>query len=85
MARTLSEILQDADKSTNIQELITLWNEIANKKKQYALVELYNAKEHISELALKCEGSDFDKGNFYWFLRGGNKQQELILENKNGR
>lgn len=69
MARTISEILIDADKSIGLQSLIDLWNEIAQNKYKYPLVEIRFANEHIRELALKCKGEDFEKGKFYMALK----------------
>lgn len=66
--RTITEILKDADTTNDLQSLINLWNEIANNKKKYPLVQIWRAMEYISELALTSNGSDFDKGKFYHFL-----------------
>jgi hypothetical protein len=68
MARTLTEILKDADEATDLQVLIDLWNEIANNKYKFPLTELWYANEHIRELALKVEGADIAKGHFYHTL-----------------
>ena len=68
MMRTLTEILKDADKATELQALIDLWNEIANNKYKYPLTELWFANEHIRELALKVKGADIAKGHFYHTL-----------------
>lgn len=68
MNRTLTEILKDADNVTELQTLIDLWNEIANNKYSYSLIEIRFANEHIRELALKAEGSDFQKGHFYYTM-----------------
>ena len=69
MKRTLTEILKDADKATELQVLIDLWNEIANNKKQYPLTEIWFANEYIRELALKSNGQDIEKGKFYYELK----------------
>lgn len=68
MARSVSEILKDADSEKDLQGLVNLWNEIANNKYEYPLVELHFANEHIRELALKSYGSDIQKGHFYMSL-----------------
>ena len=68
MARTLTEILKDADKATDLQALIGLWNEIANNKYKYPLVQIWYANEHIRELSLKVDGADIDKGHFWHTL-----------------
>ena len=65
MARNLEEIIEDAQKSTEIEELINLWNEIVLHKYEYALNEIYDANKKIRELALKSNGSDYEKGHFY--------------------
>ncbi len=70
MARTISEILKEADATNDLQGLINLWNEIVNNKKKYPLVEIWFAKEHIRELALNSDGEDFAKGRFYMHLNG---------------
>ena len=68
MNRTLTEILKDADNATELQALIDLWNEIADNKYNYPLIEIRFANEHIRELALKADGSDFQKGHFYYTM-----------------
>ncbi len=77
MSRSITEILKDADSSTDLQVLINLWNEIANNKYKYPLVEIQFANEHIRELALTSNGQDIDKGKFYMDLKsqlsGGQK------------
>lgn len=70
MARTITEILVDADAAKYLQELIDLWNEIAKNKKQYPLNQIWFANEHIRELALKSRGADIHKGKFYLSLIG---------------
>ncbi len=65
MARTLTEILKDADKATDLQSLIDLWNEIANNKHKYPLVQIWYANEHIRELTLNINGADIAKGHFW--------------------
>jgi hypothetical protein len=47
MARTLTQILKDADSATD------LWNEIAENKYEYPLIQIRFANEHIGQLALK--------------------------------
>lgn len=69
MARKLSEILIDADNAQNLESLIKFWNEIAENKYSYPLVEIRFANEHIRELALKVNGEDFEKGKFYMALK----------------
>lgn len=69
MTRTISEILKDADVTNDLQTLISLWNEIANNKRQYPLTEIWFANEHIRELALNSNGQDIDKGKFYTELK----------------
>ena len=69
MARTITEILKEADLKNDLQDLINLWNEIANNKYQYSLVQIRFANEHIRELALKTNDSDLEKGKFYMSLR----------------
>lgn len=68
MARTLTEILKDADNATDLQQLINLWNEIAENKYEYPLVQIRFANEYISNLALKSNGCDLEKGKFYYTL-----------------
>lgn len=69
MLRTITEILKQADSTTDLQGLINLWNEIANNKKQYPLTDIWNANKHIRELVLKSNGQDIDKGKFYYELK----------------
>lgn len=69
MARSITEILKEADSAENLQSLIDLWNEIATNKYEFPLVQIYYANEHIRNLSLKVEGTDFDKGKFYNELR----------------
>ena len=68
MARNINEILENSDSATELQELIDLWNEIANNKYNYSLVEIQHANVHIRKLALKSNGQDIDKGKFYHCL-----------------
>lgn len=69
MSRTITEILKEADSTNELQDLINLWNEIANNKKQYPLTQILFANEHIRELTLKSTGQDIDKGKFYYELK----------------
>ncbi len=69
MTRTITEILKEADATNDLQDLINLWNEIANNKKKYPLIQIWFANEHIRELALKSNGQDIDKGKFYHELK----------------
>ena len=68
MARNINEILENANSVTELKELIDLWNEIANNKYSYSLVEIRSANEHIRKLALKSNGQDIDKAKFYHCL-----------------
>ena len=68
MVRSINEILENSDLSTELQELIDLWNEIATNKYNYSLVEIRRANEHIRKLALKSNGQDIDKCKFYHCL-----------------
>lgn len=67
--RSLNEILKDADAAGDLQSLINLWNELAENKYQYTLVQIRFANEYIGELALKCQGEDIEKGKFYMTLK----------------
>ncbi len=69
MVRTISEILKEADLATELSQLVTLWNEIAEKKWQYPLVELWFANQHIRGLSLFVEGTDFEIDSFYTRLK----------------
>ena len=73
MKRTLTEILKDADKANELQVLIDLWNEIANNKYNFSLVQIWYANEHIRNLALKVKCEDLDKGKFYTNLKNMHK------------
>ncbi len=64
-ARSITDILKDADNATRLQQLIDLWNEIANNKYQYPLIQIFFANEHIRELVLKLNESDLEQGKFY--------------------
>lgn len=79
MLRTITEILKQADQTSDIQGLICLWNEIANNKRHYPLIEIWFANEYIRELALKSSGDDIEKGHFYFEL----EQQMINHEPKN--
>ncbi len=46
--RTITEILKEADASTDYRKIMALWNEeIIPNKKRYPLIELKFAHEHI--------------------------------------
>lgn len=64
MARTLSEILIEADDATDVSDLINLWNEIAINKYSFCLVEIRFANEHIRSLTQNVKGSEITKWNF---------------------
>lgn len=78
MARTLSEILKDADNTPDLQGLINLWNEIAENKYNYPLVQIRFANEYIGELALKSKGCDLEKGKFYFSLSQMLKNEAVV-------
>lgn len=78
MTRTLNEILQDADRTTNLDGLIALWNELVQNKYKYPLCELYFAAEHIAELTLKSQGSCVEKNLFYRRLTAANKHEQRL-------
>lgn len=65
MARTITEILKEADAAKQLKQLINLWNEIANNKREYPLNQIYFANEHIRDLCLNSKGSDLVKNVFY--------------------
>lgn len=69
MARTITEILKEADQTNELHGLINLWNEIAINKKQYPLNEIWFANKHIREMVLRSNGQDIDKGKFYMELK----------------
>ena len=64
----IKEILNDASNTNDLQTLINLWNEIANNKYEYSLVEIKSANEIIRGMSLKSNGSDLAKGMFYMNL-----------------
>lgn len=69
MPRNITEILTDADTTTELQQLINYWNEIANNKYYYSMSDILKANKHISELALSANGQDIDKSKFYIYLK----------------
>jgi hypothetical protein len=79
--RTIEEILNEANNTNDLQELINLWNEIAKNKKKYALTEILEANAIIRERALKSNGSDFDKGKFYNDLKSQIPDTEFLFKN----
>lgn len=70
--RSINEILKEADSANDLQVLINLWNEIANNKYKYTLVQIWFANEYIRKLALKSNGSDIQIGHFYTTLKSMN-------------
>jgi hypothetical protein len=68
MVRTITEILKEAN-TINLNLLVNLWNEIANNKYKYDLLDIEFARESIMELVLKADGEDINKGKFYTFLK----------------
>lgn len=75
MARTITDILKEADSTNDIEGLINLWNEIANNKYEYPLIQIRFANEHIRELALRSYGEDIEKACFYNELKSQQKEQ----------
>lgn len=51
--RTLSEVLKEADKATCHTDILRLWNEIANNKHSYPVIELDFAEEYLKEICVK--------------------------------
>ncbi|MFD2922027.1 hypothetical protein ACFS6H_20065 [Terrimonas rubra] len=78
MTRTLSQILKEADKKTDLQDLINLWNEIAENKYEYPLIQIRFANEYISQLALSTNGCDLEKGKFYYTLSEMLRNEAII-------
>jgi len=58
--RNITEILKDADKAQDVKYLIDLWNEIADNKYKFPIVEIRFANEHIRELFLRLNEYDLD-------------------------
>lgn len=69
MTREIAEILEEADNTKDFQELINLWNEIANNKKKYPLSQIWYANKYIRKLVFKSNGQDKDKSKFYCELK----------------
>lgn len=49
--RSLTDILKEADKATELSDLSRLWEEIVKNKYRFSLVQLQYAKEHLGRLA----------------------------------
>jgi len=58
--RNITEILKDADKAKELKSSIEFWNEIADNKYKFSLIEIRFANEHIRELILKLNDCDLD-------------------------
>lgn len=69
MVREISIIITEAFTKKDLNSLIELWNEIANNKYNYPLVQIREAKDTISNLALSANGCDLEKSKFYHALR----------------
>ena len=76
--RSLTKILKDADSTKDLQGLINLWNELAENKYDYSLVQIRFAAEYIGELVLKCQGCDLEKGKFYYTLNKMLKNEAVV-------
>ena len=63
--RPISDILKQADLSSDFSILVALWNEVARNKKHYPYHQIYFANEHIRELALKSNAEWEKKFSFY--------------------
>ena len=64
----MNEILKEIDSTNDLQKLIDIWNSIANNKYKYSLDEIDLVVNKIKETVLKSNGSDFDKGRFFFAL-----------------
>ena len=58
MARSLSIILREADAAVELGVLSDLWKELRDNRKQYSLVELEYAAEHMEGLAREMARRD---------------------------
>lgn len=74
--RGLIVILSDVEKSTQLNELISLWNEIATNKYKYSLNQLWFANEKIRKRALIVSGEDIEKCKFYHVLKQMKQQNK---------
>lgn len=72
-------VIKKINQSTTIEELINLWNIVANNKYSYSLVELWDIIDLIKEKSLKVYGRDIDKGKFYNALDKMKTKQNATL------
>ena len=66
--RTLQEICNQAESTTDLQGVVDLWNEIVENKRKYPLTEIHLAREKIMSYALTTNGTDIAKSMFYYDL-----------------
>lgn len=69
MVRKISSIIEEASTEKELDNLIELWDEIANNKYKYTLTEIAEARDKIKNLALVANGSDLKKSKFYYALQ----------------
>jgi len=73
----IEQILNEVVNSTNLNELIGVWNKMAKNKRTYTINELLNAAKVIREKSLTTNGASEEKYSFYREL---SRQYNLLLE-----
>ena len=71
--RTISEILIEADETSDLKVLSDCWKEVVKNKYKYPLVEIEFAREHLNTLARKMaiEDAEIMKPFFDSLFNGG--------------
>ena len=68
--RSISQILIDADNTTELKVLSDCWKEIVKNKYNYPLVQLRFAREHLENLSREMARKDIeDNQDFFDLLR----------------
>lgn len=64
--RSISQILIDADNTTELKVLSGCWKEIVKNKYQYPLVQLRFAREHLENLSREMARKDIEENKEFF-------------------
>jgi hypothetical protein len=74
---SIEQIVKKAKEAKDINDLIIVWNDLANNKYNYSLNNIWMVNKEIQNLAMNVKGCDMEKCRFYLSLKGMNGSKEL--------